>query len=135
MNLLAPSLGSGSLFQPILGELRRKLGSLREAAPAIGPSPITITDCPEKYIVSVDVRDLKEADIDVRLVGKELTIKLRSSKPKRDSSENAASVRQHIVFLCAAAARDTLEWHVEDGFLNVLVPKNPLILPRRIPMH
>ncbi len=109
------------------------------AAPAFAPL-FNVSETDDAFIAEADVPGVAEADIDVTLDARVLTI-----SGKREAADEKENDKLHVVerrygsFSRSFTLPETIDGEgiaasLASGVLTVTIPKSPSVLPRKIPV-
>jgi HSP20 family protein len=138
--------GRGSYFDPLrlMGELLRwdpfsDYEGVPGATRAGGFMPaVDVRESPDAYHFRVDLPGVKDPDVDISLTGNRLTISGQRQEEKRDerdryhSYELAYGSFSRSFTLPDGTDPDNVRAQMQDGVLEITVPKRPEIKPRRV---
>ncbi len=129
---------------PSFGRLHREFNELFDAfasngavaSPAFGPA-MNLWEDGGNYVIEADVPGFRMTDIEVSMLGDEVTIK---GTRKAATPENATLLRrerrdgefERTFTLPKAVTSDKVEATLNDGVLRVRLPLKPEAQPRRI---
>jgi len=102
-----------------------------------GQPAVNVWEKPEAVMVEVEVPGVKGDQIDISVVGNELTIKV--SRPESDPADTAYHRRERpagaftrVLRLPSEVAADKVEADLRDGVLTITLPKSESARPRKI---
>jgi len=93
------------------------------------------------FVVTADMPGMREGDIDISITGNRLSISGRREEEKREESK-AYSTRERSFgafsrsfVLPETIDAERIEATLQDGVLELTVPKRPESQPKKIPLH
>jgi HSP20 family protein len=117
-----------------MGRLMPATLRVSEATRWVPDADVVETD--DAYLVEVELPGLKRGDIDIEVIGNELTITGEFKKRERVGLLRRRTRRvgefEYRVTLPSDVAADKIEATLNEGVLTVRVPKSERIKPRRI---
>lgn len=94
----------------------------------------------DKYVIRADLPGITEEDLDLSVVGRQLTVSGKREEEKRDEDDRVYTYeRSYGSFsrsftLPDGADPDNIDAELKDGVLTITVGKKPGVQPRRIPL-
>lgn len=130
LNLYSPSRWEPSLF----GNFDRLFTDMLE--PINNSAPYEVTETDAAYLLSLDAPGLKKEDVKIEVNGNSLHISGESRREYRDDGK-AVSGRSHRQFSRSFTLPDSIdnsriEANLEDGVLQIAIPKSEAAKPRKI---
>lgn len=112
--------------------------SSRFAVPSI---PLDVTELPEKYIVKADLPGIERKFVDISFENQMLTLKVELTK-EEEKKETRYLLRERLfsstarsVPLPLADSKATIDAHLKEGVLTVVIPKQLEKQMKRIEIH
>jgi HSP20 family protein len=105
-----------------------------------GFSPdVDVKETKDAYHFRVDLPGVKESDLEVNVTGNQLTISGKREEPEEEgatyySCERALGGFQRTFTLPAGADAEHVKAELKEGMLNLVVPKTPGAVAKRIPI-
>lgn len=99
---------------------------------------VDIKETPEAYVFTADLPGMKDKDVEVAMTGNRLTIKGKREEEKKEEKDTYYSCeRSYGSFVRTFTLPDGVDMdkataNLKDGVLNVMVPRKPQSMPKKI---
>lgn len=87
----------------------------------------------EQYVATLDLPGVKKKDIDLKVEGKSLSIKAKRNTRGKENSEEQSI--QHSLTLGDGVNTENIHATLEDGVLEIILPKAEANKSRQIAVH
>lgn len=132
-------------FGQLRTEVERLFGDFSRQTPLAGWVPgtqypaVNVWETDQELFVEAEVPGVKESDLEIFVVGEELTIKgRRSSAPEGTSfhrQERGVGPFTRVVRLPVEVDADKVDARLREGVLEIRLPKAPTARPRKIQVN
>ena len=125
-----------SMMRQMQREMDRMVGLAGQVGGGVYP-PVNVWTSPDQTLVQCEVAGVKREDIDVSLTGDTLVIKgvkrgRDDSSLRYQRSERGAGEFSRTIVLSDAVEADRIEASLQDGLLEIRLPKAESAKPRQI---